>query len=239
MARTYEEIVGGLDDEDKAVVQGVVDAEKARGIEASRKKGADVTKWMTAANKLKDAIRELELDPDSDVGPQVAALKAKITKATETGASASDMEKRFQKQIDELKKIVDDEREAKELANKQLTNATLKEHLSKAFGDSVIGAEDTIDLMILKGKAKLNDEGKPVIVEGDTEMDLNAGVEAFKKANPNRVVNNSRAGGGSSAGGSGGKGKQEKTLTREQFDTMSVKDRAAWFVVNPGGAVVD
>jgi len=237
MAKALEEIVAALGEEDGAVVTAAIEAEKSRGIEASRKKGAEISKHMTTANRLKDAMRELELDPDSDVSPQVSALKAKIAKAAETGASASDMERRFQKQIDDLKKVVDDERKEKEAARQQLTNATLKEQLSKAFGDSVIGVDDTIELMILKGKAKLNESGSPVFVDGDGEVDLIAGVEAFKKANPSRVKNTAHPGGGSTPGTSGKP--NGKKLSRAQFDTMSVKERAAYFVANPEAVVVD
>jgi hypothetical protein len=234
---TLEEIIAEVGEEKAAVIHAAIEAEKTRGIESSRKKGGEVTKWMTEANRLKDTIRELEIDPASDLAPQIATLKAKIDKAAASGDTQSAMERKFQQQIDAINKSLEAERKEKVEAQTRLSHATIKEQLSKAFGDSVIGAEDTIELMILKGNAKLNDAGKPVIVDNDVEVDLTAGVEAFKKANPSRVKNTARAGGGSSGGSGGSQG--GKVLTMSQFETMSVKDRAAFFAANPGAQVVN
>jgi hypothetical protein len=231
---TLDEILSEVGDDKAAIIRAAIDAEKTRGIEASRKKGTEVSKWMESANKLRDSLRELELDPDADLSPQIATVKEKIAKATSAHAPNGEIAK-LQKTVDDLLKKSAQAEERERAAQQKLSQATLTDHLRKAFGDSVYGADAQIKLMVLEGRAKLTDDGKAVIVDGDNELDIAAGVEAFKKSHPEIVKNTATPGGGSSAG-SGGK-PQGKTITAAQFDAMSAKERAVYFQANPDATV--
>ena len=65
MSKSLDEILNELG-ADADVVKEALEAEKQHGIEESRKKGQDVKKFMTQANRYKDLLKTIELDPDAE-----------------------------------------------------------------------------------------------------------------------------------------------------------------------------
>jgi predicted RNase H-like nuclease (RuvC/YqgF family) len=228
---TLEEILAEVGEEKAGVIKAAIDAEKARGIDASRKKGDEVKRFMTEANKLKDALKALDVDPESDMDTQLESLKQKIAVAKAGGGSNEEV-KALQRSLKTLEtKFAETERKEAE-TRKKYESAKLTEALTKAFGDTLIGVDQVVENLILKGKAKLIDENSVVFVDGETETELSAGVEAFKKSRPDLVKINGKPGsGGTPPSGAPG----QKKITTAQFETMSVKERAAFFA--DGGTV--
>ena len=117
-----------------------IEAEKERGIQSYRKKDQETL-------KLKNQLRTLE---------------------TETGTDESILrEKTVAEQIKALQDQLDQEIKRGSEAEKKIKNKTIESELTKALGDKIYGAEDFIQLAVLRGDLQILDdqivtsEGKP------------------------------------------------------------------------------
>jgi DNA repair exonuclease SbcCD ATPase subunit len=225
------EILDEIGEEKAAIINAAIEAEKNRGIEASRKKGEDVKKFMTVSNKLKDSLRALNIDPDGNLEEQISEARTRIEKLSKESEGGNDQVKSLQKQMaDILKKLEASEKE-KETVNRKLTTTKLSESLSKAFGDSIYGVDLAVKDLITSGVVKLSDGDKVVFLDGDNEIDLDEGVNSFKKKRPDLVKNTQKSGGGSSPQ----QGKGVKVISQSEYDSMNVAQRAAFFA--SGGSI--
>lgn len=222
-----ETVLAKLSDEEKSVIIACIEAEKTTGINASKKKGEEIKALITKQNRLKDAIRALELDPESeDIDSQIGSLKDKI----KGGGNAQTA---LEKQLAAITKQLDAITKERDETAKRLTTKTISERLTKALGDKVHAPEYIIKTLIADGSVTMN--GDDVVWKnGDSELDLDSGAVAFLKANPNIVKVNQKPGGGSSGGN--GTGKTGKTMSESDYHNLPLKDRAAFFA--DGGKIV-
>lgn len=115
-----------------------IEEEKERGIQSYRKKDAETL-------KLKNQLRSLETGTDENI------LR----------------EKTVAEQIKALQDQLDQERTTRSEAENKIKNKTIESELTKALGDKIYGAEDFIQLAVLRGDLKILDdqivtsEGKP------------------------------------------------------------------------------
>jgi hypothetical protein len=223
--KTIEEIIEALGEEDGAVVTDAINAEKQRGIDASRKKGDDVKKFMTLANKLRDSLRSFDIDPDGDIDAQIAAVKDKATASRSQADAGNEQINSLKKEMAKILQKLEAAEVEKTAAHRKYQTSKISESLSKAFGDSIYGVDLAIEGLISKGAVKMSDDDKVIFVNGDEELDIEAGVEAYKKARPDLVKNSQRPGPGSAPQ----KNKNSKTITAQQYDAMTVKQRAEFF----------
>jgi hypothetical protein len=128
-----------------------------------------------------------------------------------------------------MKTRLDQETKEKESAKQKYTNAKLSEILSRETADAIIGHDVVSQNWILQGKVRLNDDDKPVFIDGDNEIDIKTGIENFKKSRPDLVKNKQSAG----TGGTSGKNVSAKTMNEKEWLTLEPKARANF--INSGG----
>jgi hypothetical protein len=207
-------LLAKLNAEEKAVVENAIAEEKNRGIEAARKKSDEVKRWMTEANSMKDALREIGLDVDSDIGEQLRGITEKAT-----GKPKTELEKQvvtLTKQIQQLtQKATESEKKAMESVERY-RNTKLSQELSKAFGEKIHASDYVINGLIREGKVTINELDEIVFKNGESEIDFKSGVDQFMKSNTH-IVKNTQAPGAGSAGGAGG---SAKSMTRAEFDKL-------------------
>ena len=227
------EILEKLEEDERAIVTAAIEAEKTRGIEASRKKGQDVNKFMSEANKLKDTLRALNIDPAGNVEEQIENFKNRLDKMSKESEGGDTIAKGLQKQIAEITKKLEASAKTEEEARRKYTSAKISESLSKAFGDSIYGVDLAVKDLLSSGRVKLRDDESIVFVNGNDELDLSEGVETFKKSRPDLVKNNQRPGGASAPHGT----KTNKTMPLSEFNKLSGKQRSEF--VRSGGLPTD
>jgi hypothetical protein len=216
-----------VEDGDKDIVHGLIETEKQKGIEASRKKGEEVKKHLTDANHLRDTIKALGVDPDGDLETQISDIKGKLT-----GKAGKETE--LEKTVKTLQTRLD--KKDKEAAEKETKyrNLRVSERLVKAIGDKVHASEYVIKNLIQDGKVSLNDNDEVIWKDAAGDLDFEKGVDSFIKSNPSIVKNQQAAGSGST----GGTGKPPgKTMPKDAWLNMPAKERAKF--INDGGQYTD
>jgi hypothetical protein len=219
------EILSEIGEEKAAVVNAAIEAEKNRGIEAARKKGQDVNKFMSETNKHKDRFRAIGLDPDGDLDAQLVTIKERLEKATNSKGEDDPAVKKLERQLAAIVAKLEATEKEKAEATQKYTKTRLSESLRKAFGDQINGVGLAVDNLIYGGKVKLSENDEVVFVNGSDELTIEEGVAAFKKQYPELVKNTQNPGGGSAPQGK----PNSKSITISQYEAMSVKDRATFF----------
>jgi len=217
-------------DDERAVITAAIAAEAQKGIEAGRKGRAEVSKWMTEANLLRDQLKAAELDPSADIAEQIAALREKSGTKPK-----SDLEKQvvtLSKQVEQVTKQLKEKEQAANDSAERYKTTRLKQELSKALGEKVHSAEWVIDGLIRGGKVTLNDTDAVAWKDGENEIDFGKGVDQFLKSNPEIVRNAQKPG----AGSSGATGGSAKTMQRADFETLSSADQMTF--IKSGGKPV-
>lgn len=136
-----------------------IEEEKERGIQSYRKKDAETL-------KLKNQLRSLETGTDENI------LR----------------EKTVAEQIKALQDQLDQERTTRSEAENKIKNKTIESELTKALGDKIYGAEDFIQLAVLRGDLKILDD-QIVTSEGKPFSDYIATVLESKKGQLKVVQN--------------------------------------------------
>jgi uncharacterized FlaG/YvyC family protein len=231
MPRSLEEILKPLSDEESGVVRAAIQAEKDRGVEASRKKGQEVEKLLTEVNKFKDFLRDdMEFDLDKDLKEQLEAAEAAAAQGGEGDSKkASDLEKQVKTLTKQVETLTTQLTEKEKIANEKsdrLRVTKLTEILRKSIGEKVHSSDFVIKGLIRDGTVKFADENEDtaVFILNGTEMPFDKGVQDFLKGNPG-IVKNEQAGGGGSGGDHGAPG--EKVMKRSDFDKLSASERSA------------
>jgi hypothetical protein len=223
-------VLAKLTEEERAVIQASIDAEKSTGIEAARKKGDEIKRWMTAANALKDSLKAAELDPDSDIAEQIAALREKSGTKPK-----SDLEKQvvtLSKQIELVNRQLAEKETAAQASAEKYKLTRLKQELGKTLSEKVHASDFVIDGLIRGGTVTLNENDTVVWKDGESEIDFGKGVDQFLKSNP-AIVRNTQNPGSGSGGGAGG---SAKTIARAEFEQLAPADQMKF--VKDGGKPV-
>ena len=90
------------------------------------------------------------------------------------------------------------------------------------MGDQVHIKPLVVDYLINGNRVRMTESGDVVFIDGDDEIESSKGMENLKKTHPDWFKNSTKAGGGSSAGT---KDKNMKTMTLDDFNNLSGKDR--------------
>jgi hypothetical protein len=196
-----------ISDDEVTEINGLIQAEKDKGISESKKKNKEVLEVKTELNKIRDMLRgNLDLDPDGDLEEQAKVLKEKLEKSTakaEAGSLAEledrlkkDFDKRLKESEAKAQKQIDTEKAEKEAVASKFRNSKISQILKKAMGDQFIGSDLAIKDFIRENKVKLTDDETVIFVDGDDEVELAKGLEKFKKDNPDLVRNTQSPGSG-------------------------------------------
>lgn len=198
MSKSLDDVLSGLG-EDAEVVKEALEAEKQRGIEESRRKGQDIKKYMTQANRYKDLLKTVELDPEAeDLQDQLAA---KVTAGKSTATEFEKQLSAMQKQIKSLTQTAEENAKIAQEKTQRYQRAKLSEVLKDKLGDKIYASDQVVKNLILEGRVKLanDDETVTYMQEDGSELDLKRGLDSFLKANPSIVKNTQTPGSGSSA----------------------------------------
>lgn len=216
---TFEEVLSQLSDDQKSVIVAAVEAEKTRGIEASRKKGADVNAWMTKANKRADIIKRFDLDPDADdLEAQVEAITSKL-RAGSPATTAPE--------IDALKRQISALTLKSEQAEKRALEKTRQSAKSQAVSflkGKIVAESEIVDALFARGILDIADDGETVFKQGDTILPFTDGIGQYLKENPHLVLNSQKPG---SEGNPGATGTAQKTMRRSVFEALNPQEKSA------------
>jgi hypothetical protein len=229
-----------IDDADSQELESFVESLNQKGIDESRKKGAEIKKHLTAIATLKDFIKnKFSIDPDGDMEEQAKPILEKLEKANKPpeGGSLQELEaritanfKKAEKELNEKwQKKLDDEAAAKLAVETKFKNSRITEILSSMIGDSIPAKDFVIRDFLSAGKVKLTDDNKVVFVDGDDEIDSVKGLDEFKKKNPHLVISQQAPG----SGGSGNSRSQRnnsggQTIKFTDWMALPPKERAAF-----------
>lgn len=244
-----KELLTEIGEEKAKIVNDAIAAaalvEKNKGIEASKKKGAENTKLIDKVAKTKDIVRDetgVDLGDFSD--EQIEAFRQKLTelktKKTDGGGSGDGvLEARLKKQeklVADLQNQITEEKATAKTAQAKFQNAKITNKLTEATKDRFKGNDVLIENWILKGKVKLDDNENVVFVgesEGET-IDQKAYLEQFAKDRADLVISNQIPGGGSAGGGNKDVSKL-KQLTLSDFNNLDSVQKAQFMA--SGGKV--
>lgn len=226
---TLEELIAEVGPDKAAIITAALQAEKDRGVSESRKKGEEVKKLLTLANRYKDVLRGLDLDPESDdLETQLETVKKNLGNGKQVPE--------YEKQLKALTARVDKaEKDAAE-KTQRLRTAKLTQKLQGALASKLIDGtpEYIIDGLITKGRVKVSEDDETVLWnENGTDIDFDKGVESWLKSNPSLVKNVANAGGGSAGSGK----PQGKTMKRDAWDNLPAREKASFF--KDGGQLID
>jgi len=213
-----QDVVGSLTDEQKNVVLSAIEAEKNRGIEESRRKGAEAAKLRKEVEAYRTAIKNtFEVDVSSvDELPDVLSKYKTKTVNTSDYVPKSDFE--F------LKKQIAEEKALREAANLDLRNSRIAEKLNKVFGETFHASDYLVKDLIASDRVRLTESGDIAFVDGDEEVEITKGIEKLKKTRPDLVKNISKPGSGGAGGDKHKKG--EKTIAFDEFNNLPGIERA-------------
>lgn len=125
--------------------------------------------------QLSEFLSAKGFDPNGNLEDQWEATAGKSK--TELETTAKSLEK-MQRAHDKLLQDLAAERTEKE-------QGSIRNELSNKMRD-IVGGEDHIELLIAKGKVKL-EKGKIVYLDGDKETPADTYIESYRKNNPDRV----------------------------------------------------
>jgi hypothetical protein len=203
---SIEDILAEVGEEKAAIINAHIEsirqAEMRKGIEASKKKGAENTKLIGELARYKDALREAAgiedfgEDPAETIREKIAALKGN-QQPGKTGDS--DAIKALKKQLDEVTAKMTEKEQMAEQANAKYRNSKIAAHLSKEMSGKFRGVDLAIRDWIRENKVKINDNDEIVFI-GSDESDVyepKKFLETYAKENPDLVISQQIPGGGS------------------------------------------
>ena len=241
-----QEILTEIGDEKAAVINAAIAAEQKKGIDASKKKGAENTKLISEIAKMKDAIKEVVgieefgEDPVETIKEKISALKAAKPAITNDDA-IKNLEASFKKQLAEMKNSfstqLENEKKEAEIAKEKYRNSKITEKLSKEMANKIKGHDIQIENWILKNKVKL-DENDNVVFIGDSDdetIDSKKYLETFAKERSDLVISQQIPGGGSA--GNRVDFNKIKQISTDQFINLSIPEQTAF--MKSGGKVLD
>jgi hypothetical protein len=197
----------------------------------------------SSLTKLKETLKSLELDPESDLTQQLQARlekeKAGLKPESEIAEVKKSLEK-YKKEIDTWKQTAEDAKKDSLMSKaKQAFSPKLGDHFGKA-------AQHILELATLKGQIVVRDEIPGVMYNDEfvplnVESGLNA-VDMLKKMYPELAITKQVTGSKktNTSGASINEDKDEKIMTRAEFDKVSRSNPAeAMAFVKDGGTLVD
>jgi hypothetical protein len=230
---SLETVLSKLSEEERAEVTAAIQAEANKGIEASRKKGAENTKLIAENARLKDTIKStlgVEFSSDADLGE---VLKGKITELTAGKVDQSEVGK-LSKQIEAITRSLEAERTEKIKAQENMRVSKISNVLLDKMKGKVAAHDFVIKDLISSGRVKQNDDESIVFFGKDgLEYDIDKGIESFRKERPDVFINQQNGGsGGSSTTGTSG---NVKTISLKSFNDLGSTEKAAYMVLVADG----
>lgn len=216
---TIDEILNGLEglkEDKKTEVKGLLEKlVEVTGKDASRKANSEA---KNVRDRLKKVLGALELDEDDDLDTKIEELKT--LKKPETKEKLSEYEKLF-KEVTKLKKDfaekVESEKKAVEKTQAIMKRSKLIDGLSKK---DVHDPEMVADVLV--GKMRVKEDDTVVFLDGETEVEVDAGISSFLKGKDYLVKNVQSPGAGTFAGGQAGTQKP----SMEQLASMPIEEYA-------------
>jgi len=178
-----EEIKSVLETDGKAdlfeKIVAVVEAEKAKGIDISRKKNQE----NASLRRYKQAIDQLGYTDDMDIAEFVGSISNKKSSDSLTLKS-------LQTQITELKN-------ERDTYAKKAAHSGIRSKLQEALNDKVYGADLLISNLINDGKVVLENDQIMYKKDEDTVLGLEDGIKHILETRKDLLKNNQNAGAGS------------------------------------------
>lgn len=239
-----QEILTEVGEDKAAIINAAIQAEQKKGIDTSKKKGAENTKLIQELARLKDALRDVAGIEDFGDDP-VETIKAKVSElktAKQPDKSKDEdvvkaVEARFKKQFDELKNSLAEKEKAVTEAQTKFRNAKITTALSEQMNGKIRGHDYVIKDWIREGKVKLDDNDQIVFV-GQDETDLidsKKYLDQFTKERSDLVISQQIPGGGSA--GNRVDVNKVKQISLDQFQKLPIQTQSAF--MQAGGKVLD
>jgi hypothetical protein len=226
-------ILADVGEEKAAVIMAAIEDEKKRGVAESRRKGEDVKKHITEIAKLKDALRDtlgVEISGDADL----RELLAGKVETLKSGMVPDSEVKKMAKQLDAITRSFTEAQAREEQTRAKLTTAKISNALAQKMSGKFHGHDLAIEKLISSGRVKINDADQVVFVQDDLEIDVDKGIETFRKERPDLVINKQSAGAG---GTQGTHSKDTKFMSLSAFNQLDSKAMAAY--MESGGKISD
>jgi hypothetical protein len=241
MPKTVEEVLGSLPEEDRGVVGAAIDAVKADGSKKYSEARGEVTRLLDKYKPLEKAFQEAGIDP-ANAENLIDSLKG-VKEATAKAGKTSELERT----VAQLQKDREADRAELAATRERVRLKTLSEMLNIAIGDDLIDGtkQYIIPQLITAGVAVLDADGETLTFKINGEqLDANAGIEAWKKANKACLKSNQAGGSGTSGGTTGPRksGDGKLHVSQREYDAMSAKDKSRFLVYADGkstGNVID
>jgi hypothetical protein len=244
-----QEILSEVGEEKAAIINAAIQAEQKKGIDTSKKKGAENTKLIQELARLKDALREAAGIEDFGEDP-VETIKAKVSelKTVKQPEGVKDIESlkasimaevraSAKKETEALRAQLAEKEKAAEMAQTKFRNAKITSQLSEQMNGKIRGHDYVIKDWIREGKVKLDDNDQIVFV-GQDETDLIDGkkyLDQFTKERSDLVISQQIPGGGSA--GNRVDVNKVKQISVDQFQKLPIPTQQAF--MQAGGKVLD
>lgn len=200
-----------------AFVEGQVDAERNKGVEAHRK----VTKEAQSLRRFKQALESAGYEGDAEqVDEWLQSMKK--TPAKPDGQVDPEIEK-LRKEFLKAQKALEEEKANVSKIKQSSDRKTMKAKIAEALRDKVYGHDLLADSLIGEGRVKLLEGDEVVFVDGDNEVEFGAGMKKLLESRPDLLKNTQAPGARSGTRPQGGK----PTYTIDQLKSMSTQEIAA------------
>lgn len=228
-----------------AAIEAAKQAEAKKGIEASRKKGAENTKLIAEIAKLKDAVKEVAGVDDLGDDP-VETIKAalKTVKQPDTAKDIDSLKASIiaevkastKKETDALRAQLAEKEKAAEQAQTKFRNAKITSQLSEQMSGKFRAHDLAIKDWIREGKVRLDENDQIVFVgQDETEtIEPKKWLETYAKERSDLVISQQLPGGGSA--GNRVDISKAKQMTLADFNTLESVDKAKF--MGSGGKVI-
>ena len=191
----------------------------------------------TRYEKLVDSLKDKGLDPTKDnFEEQWDAIVTSTKSEADKVKTESEKERlKSERRMKDLESQVNQFRQEREEAVKKQTEAEIKNALLNRM-DKIIGAEDTIEAWVARGKVKKDGERLSFINEVGDEVSIDKHLEDFRKNNPERIKVEMKSGSGSSSSSPSGEGSQKKILKHSEYNKLTPEaQKELW---DAGGDVI-
>lgn len=216
-----QDVLSEIGEEKANVILSAIEAEKARGISESKKKGSEAQKLRSELAKVK--LEYKEVFGHEWEGDDVRTLFENAKQTTAKTASVNTNDFVPVREFKRLTQQLEEERQEREKTAQKWRVGRLSQALTQAMGDKVYARDFVVQNLIDTGKVRLSEDDSVVYVDNDSEYPLDKGMEMFRKARPD-VWKNTQAQG---SGGTGGKQtKDNKQIALADFNALPGRERA-------------
>jgi len=202
MPKSFDEVKSFLEKtpEGKEYLEAVVstvEAEKQKGVLESQKgnkENQNLRKYKIGLESLGFNPEETELETFLTTLKTSKETAAKGKEVKTTLDSLTNDFNNLKTNFEKTQKELADERKAAQLLKDKAQKSKIKEVLTSKLGNEIYGADLIIESLISAGKVGIDENENVLFIEGDTKLDLEAGIKKFLESRPDIKKNNQQPG---------------------------------------------